>query len=46
VIVILYLAKQLEAASSSSDKSAKRMAMLTWAIVFLGVCQILIALID
>jgi hypothetical protein len=39
----IYLAKQYELASQSSDKSSGRMVALTWAIVFAGSIQAIAA---
>lgn len=41
-----YLAKQIEQSSKSSDKSAKVMTGLTWAIVFFTAMQAISAIIS
>lgn len=40
----MYLAKQIESASKSSDKSANAMKWLTGAIALFTLCQVLIAI--
>lgn len=45
ILANFYLAKQIEAASKSSDKSSKAMAWLTAVIALFTLCQVVIAII-
>ena len=45
ILSYYYLAKQIEIASISSDKSAKAIKWLTFGLVFVGICQVIVAII-
>lgn len=46
ILASLRLAKEIEKATSSNDKSANAMKCLTGALVFIGACQVAVAIIN